>query len=88
MTEQVVIDIFTQMLVLIIKISAPMLLGSMVVGLVLSILQTVTSIQEQTLTFVPKLLATFLILMLVGNWILTTLREFINELFQFQVYLN
>jgi len=88
MTEAVIIDIFTQTLVLIIKVSAPMLLVSLVVGLVVSILQTITSIQEQTLTFVPKLLAIFLTLMLAGNWILTTLKEFIMELFQFQSYLN
>lgn len=88
MTEEVIIDIFTQTLVLIIKVAAPMLLVSLVVGLIVSILQTITSIQEQTLTFVPKLLAIFLTLMLVGNWILTTLKEYIIELFQFQQYLN
>ena len=88
MTEEVIIDIFTQTLVLIIKVSAPMLLVSLVVGLIISILQTITSIQEQTLTFVPKLLAIFLTLMLAGNWILTTLKEFIVELFQFQSYLS
>ena len=88
MTQDVIIDIFTQTLVLIIKVSAPMLLISLVVGLVVSILQTITSIQEQTLTFVPKLLAIFLTLILVGNWILTTLKEFIIELFQFQSYLS
>ena len=88
MTEEVVIDIFTQTLVLIIKVSAPMLLVSLVVGLIVSILQTITSIQEQTLTFVPKLLAIFLTLMLAGNWILTSLKEYILELFQFQNYLN
>lgn len=88
MTEEVIIDIFTQTLVLIIKVSAPMLLVSLVVGLIVSILQTVTSIQEQTLTFVPKLLAIFLTLILAGNWILTMLKEFMIELFQFQTYLN
>jgi len=88
MTEEVIIDIFTQTLVLIIKVSAPMLLVSLVVGLIVSILQTITSIQEQTLTFVPKLLAIFLTLMLAGNWILTMLKEFVIELFQFQTYLN
>jgi len=88
MTEEVIIDIFTQTLVLIIKVSAPMLLVSLVVGLIISILQTITSIQEQTLTFVPKLLAIFLTLMLAGNWILTMLKEFIVELFQFQSYLS
>ena len=88
MTEEVIIDIFTQTLVLIIKVSAPMLLVSLVVGLIVSILQTVTSIQEQTLTFVPKLLAIFLTLILAGNWILSMLKEFVIELFQFQSYLN
>ena len=88
MTEEVIIDIFTQTLVLIIKVSAPMLLVSLVVGLIISILQTITSIQEQTLTFVPKLLAIFLTLMLAGNWILTMLKEFIIGLFQFQSYLG
>lgn len=88
MTENVIIDIFTQTLVLIIKVSAPMLLVSLVVGLVISILQTVTSIQEQTLTFVPKLLAIFLTIILVGNWILTNLREYMTELLQFQRYLS
>ena len=88
MTEEVIIDIFTQTLVLIIKVSAPMLLVSLAVGLIVSILPTITSIQEQTLTFVPKLLAIFLTLMLAGNWILTMLKEFIVELFQFQSYLS
>ncbi len=88
MTEGVIIDIFTETLVLIIKVSAPMLLVSLVVGLIISIFQTVTSIQEQTLTFVPKLLAIFLTLMLAGNWILTNLKEFMIELFQFQKYLS
>lgn len=88
MTQEVIVDIFTQTLVMIIKVAAPMLLVSLVVGLTVSIFQTITSIQEQTLTFVPKLLAIFLTLMLVGNWILTNLKEFVIELFQFQRYLS
>ena len=89
MTEQVIIDIFTQTLVLIIKVSAPMLLVSLVVGLIISILQTVTSIQEQTLTFVPKIVAVFLSLILLGNWMLTSLVEFMTGLWNnFSVYVN
>ena len=88
MTENIIIDMFVQVLVLIIKVSAPMLLVSLVVGLVISILQTITSIQEQTLTFVPKLLAIFLTIIIAGNWILTTLKEFTIELFQFQNFLG
>lgn len=88
MTENLIIDMFVQVLVLIIKVSAPMLLISLVVGLIISILQTITSIQEQTLTFVPKLLAILLTIIIAGNWILTTLKEFTIELFQFQNYLG
>ena len=88
MSEEVIIDIFSQTLVTALKVSAPMLLVSLVVGLVISILQTLTSIQEQTLTFVPKLIAIFLTLMLAGGWILTTLREFVEELFNFQYYIG
>ena len=80
MTENIIIDIFTQTLVLIIKVSAPMLLVSLVVGLVISILQTITSIQEQTLTFVPKILAIFLGIMLLGSYMLTNIVEFMEQL--------
>ncbi len=80
MNENIIIDIARQTLWLIIKVSAPMLIASLVVGLVVSILQTVTSIQEQTLTFVPKLLAVFLVLMICGNWIFTEVRDFTVDL--------
>ena len=59
-----------------------MLLVSLVVGLVISILQTVTSIQEQTLTFVPKLISIFLVLVIAGNWILTNIVEYMEYLFE------
>ncbi len=67
-------------LFMVIKMSLPILLTSMVIGLVISIFQTVTSIQEQTLTFVPKVLGVFLIIMLIGNWMLTELSGFIIQL--------
>ena len=81
MNEIIVIDIAKQALFLVLKVAAPMLLSSLVVGLIVSILQTVTSIQEQTLTFVPKLIAVFLCIMLFGNWIMTSIKEFMIELF-------
>ncbi len=87
MTEQVVIDLFSQTLVLALKVSLPMLLVSLVIGLIISIFQTLTSIQEQTLTFVPKLLGIFLVLIIIGSWILTTLKEYIVEIFNFSSYL-
>ncbi|MBH1942002.1 flagellar biosynthesis protein FliQ [Mobilitalea sibirica] len=89
MNEIIVIDIAKQAVYLMLKVAAPMLITSLVVGLVLSVLQTVTSIQEQTLTFVPKLVAVFVVMMLFGNWILTSLREFMVELFSnFSYYIN
>ena len=77
-----VVTLLRETLYLIIKVSAPMLIVSLVVGLVVSILQTVTSIQEQTLTFVPKLVSIFLVLMLAGNWILTSIVEYMDYLFE------
>lgn len=76
-----VVNLMSETLYLIIKVSAPMLLVSLVVGLVVSILQTVTSIQEQTLTFVPKLISIFLVLVIAGNWILTNIVEYMEYLF-------
>lgn len=89
MNEVVVIDIARQALFLVLKTAAPMLITSLVVGLVISILQTITSIQEQTLTFVPKLVAIFVVIMLVGNWVITSIAEYTIELFSnFSYYIN
>lgn len=89
MNEAIIIDIARQAIYLVLKASAPMLLASMVVGLIISILQTVTSIQEQTLTFVPKLIAVFLVIMLAGSWILNSLKDYMVELFSnFSYYIN
>jgi flagellar biosynthetic protein FliQ len=60
--------------------ASPLLLISMVVGLVISIFQTITSIQEQTLTFVPKILTIFIGLMIFGSFILNTIVDFMQEL--------
>ena len=77
MTINEVVTIANEALFTIIKVAAPVLLVSMAVGLLVSIFQTVTSIQEQTLTFVPKIVAIFLTLILLGNWILTELSGYI-----------
>ena len=89
MTEGQVLDIARQALYTIILCSAPLLIIFLVVGLVVSIFQTVTSIQEQTLTFVPKIICVFLGMMIFGSWILTNLTEFINTLWSdFSIYLG
>ena len=89
MSENIIIDIARQAIFLVIKVAAPILLVSLVVGLIVSILQTVTSIQEQTLTFVPKLISILLVLMLFGNWMLNSVKEFMVELFtNFSYFIN
>ena len=80
MTIDVVMDITSQALYLIIKVSLPVLLVSLGVGLTISIFQTVTSIQEQTLTFVPKIICVFTALILLGNWMMTAMVEFMTQL--------
>ena len=87
MTVSDVTAIASDALFLIIKVSAPILLVSLIVGLIISIFQTVTSIQEQTRTFVPKIIAVFLTLILLGNWVLTQITEFMNRLWSnFSLY--
>ena len=81
MTAEVIVDIARDAIWTIIKCSAPMLLISLVIGLIISIFQTVTLIQEQTLIFVPKFIAIMAIVIIAGNWILTQLSEYIIELF-------
>ncbi len=80
MTVDVVADITRDALFLVIKTAMPVLLISMVVGLIVSIFQTVTSIQEQTLTFVPKIISIFLALILFGHWMLNSIVEFMTTL--------
>ena len=88
-SEGQVLDIAQEAIYLIIICAAPLLLISLVVGLVISIFQTVTSIQEQTLTFVPKIVAVFLGMMLFGSWILNNLSGFIDKLWSdFSMYLG
>ena len=89
MTIDDVTAIGGQALYLIIKVSAPVLLVSLVIGLVISIFQTVTSIQEQTLTFVPKIICVFVALMVLGHWMLNSMAEYMVELWSnFSLYIR
>ena len=89
MTEGQVLDIVRDAIYNIIVCSAPMLLISLVVGLIVSIFQTVTSIQEQTLTFVPKILGVFLTMMLLGHWMLNNMAGLMTNLWSdFSVYIR
>ena len=89
MTINDVNAIASDALFIIIKCSAPLLLVSLVVGLIVSIFQTVTSIQEQTLTFVPKILAIFLALIIMGHWIMNSMVEYMVRLWsEFNTYIR
>ena len=75
-----IISIARETIWIIVKTAVPILLVSMIVGLVISLFQTLTSIQEQTLTFVPKLLAIMLALMIMGPWVLNEIVSYMNFL--------
>ena len=81
MTPQSVITLIQQALQVLVLISAPLLLTALVVGLVVSIFQAATQINEMTLSFIPKLLAMFAVFLLAGPWMLGTLVDFTRQLF-------
>ena len=86
-TEEQVMDISREAIYTIIMTSAPLLLTSLVVGLIISIFQTVTSIQEQTLTFVPKIVCITFLLLMTGSWMLSVLTDLFHRLFDLMVAL-
>ena len=79
MTVEGVAEIAGRALTIIIKVSMPVLLVSLCIGLLVSIFQTVTSIQEQTLTFVPKIIGIFVALIILGPWMMNSLVEFMTQ---------
>ena len=82
MTPDMVIKLAEQSIYTIIIIAAPMLLIALGVGLLVSVFQAMTQIQEQTLAFIPKILAVFIALVVFGPWMLTTLLDYTRNLFQ------
>jgi flagellar biosynthetic protein FliQ len=81
MTQLVFLTILKQTLILTIELSAPVLIVCMVVGLIISIFQSVTQIQEATLTFVPKILAGIFAIILLAPWMLEVYINSVHELF-------
>lgn len=79
--DAAVLDIALATMVVAAKLSAPVLLTALGVGFVVSLFQSVTQIQEVTLSFVPKAIAVGIVLLLAGNWMLATLVEFTTELY-------
>ena len=81
MTPTTVIDLGRQALELTLLVSAPLFIATLVTGLLVSIFQAATQINEQSLSFVPKLIATFITLVLAGPWMITMMTDFIRRLF-------
>ena len=82
MTNGEVSDLMYEVFVLALRLAAPMLVISMLIGLIIAILQATTQIHEQTLTFLPKLLVIALILVFTGSSMLTALQDFTNQMFE------
>ncbi|ALP89521.1 MULTISPECIES: flagellar biosynthetic protein FliQ [Clostridium] len=81
MSEIMLNGVVKDTIVTAIKVGAPILIVVLVLGLIISIIQATTQIQEQTLTFVPKLIATAIVGLMLGNWMLHTVVSFTNRIF-------
>jgi len=81
MDQAAVLQIFQEAISTIIEVSAPVLLIGLTVGLLVSVFQAMTQINEQTLAFIPKILSILLALLLFGDWMLTRLTEFTLRVF-------
>ncbi len=80
MTDAMVMELGRHTLIITLKLALPLLLTSLVVGVLVSLIQAVTQIHEVTLTFVPKILAFFLVLALLGSWMLQNLLQYAANL--------
>jgi flagellar biosynthetic protein FliQ len=76
-------EIFRDAVMTGLKVGAPILLISILVGLFISIIQAATSINEQTMTFVPKLVMIAIVLIVAGSWMLQQLVDFVHRMFEF-----
>ncbi len=81
MTELDVITLIREALTVTLKVSMPILLAALIVGFIVGVLQTTTSIQEQTIAFVPKLIAIFLVIVIFAPWIIKTLTDYTRNIF-------
>jgi len=78
MNEEMIIDLFTESIKVILVLSAPMLLSGLLIGLIIAIFQATTQIQEPTLAFVPKIIVVFVVMLVTGSWMIQSLVEYTN----------
>ena len=82
MTPELVMNLWRQAVEMTLILAGPLLLSALAVGLIVSIFQAATQINEQTLSFIPKLIATFIALLLAGPWMLQMMVDFIRRLLE------
>jgi flagellar biosynthetic protein FliQ len=82
MSQDQVLSIFKEALWITLQVAGPVLIISIIVGLVISVIQAATQIHEQTLTFVPKLIAIALVLLLTGTWVMNVMNDFTKQIFE------
>lgn len=82
MTPETVMTIGQRALEMTLMLSAPLLLAGLVIGLIISVFQAATQINEATLSFIPKLIGIFLTLILAGPWMLQSMTDYIRQLFE------
>ncbi|MCM8596249.1 flagellar biosynthesis protein FliQ [Accumulibacter sp.] len=82
MTPEAAMEVGRQAVEMTLLLSAPLLLAALVIGLVVSIFQAATQINEQTLSFIPKLVGMFLTLILAGPWMLQLMIDYVRRLFE------
>ena len=82
MTDVLVLDIVKDAFMLALKVAGPILGAALVIGVIVSILQTITQVQEMTLTFVPKLIGTGLIVLFAGRWMLAEMVSWVSRLWE------
>lgn len=80
--EQYLLDVARDAIITTLKVATPVLIIGLTVGLIVSIFQATTQIQEQSLHFVPKILAMLITLLLLGSWMLTTIKEFTLRMYE------
>ncbi len=88
MTTSEIIGVIQAAMVAALKLAAPILIVSVAIGLIVSIFQAATQIHEQTLSFVPKLIAIALVLVILGPWMMETMNDFMVYIFNLIVKLN
>jgi flagellar biosynthesis protein FliQ len=82
MTPELIMDIGRQAIEMTLLLAAPLLLAALLIGLIVSVFQAATQINEQTLSFIPKLVGVFMILLLAGPWMLGLMVDYVRRLFE------